>query len=58
MNFDPEIYIEDTIIANLRRFTKGEATAKEIPWETMRISLNNCVKQGAAYISSLHAANS
>lgn len=54
MNFDPEIYIEDTIIANLRRFTKGEATAKEIPWETMRISLNKCVQHGASFMTTFH----
>ena len=54
MNFAPNIYIEDTIISYLQKYTKGEATAKEIPWDTMRMSLNNCVKQGAAYISSLH----
>ena len=54
MIFAPNIYIEDTIISYLRKYTKGEATAKEIPWDTMRTSRNNCVKQGAAYISSLH----
>ena len=54
MIFAPNIYIEDTIISYLQKYIKGEATAKEIPWETMRTSLNYCVKQGTAYISTLH----
>ena len=54
MNIDPEIYIEDTIIVHLQRFTQGEVSAKEIPWDTMRTCLNNCVHQGAAYMAVLH----
>jgi len=54
MNIDPELYIEDTIIVHLQRFTQGEVSAKEIPWDTMRISLNNCIQQGVAYMAVLH----
>lgn len=54
MKINPEIYIEGTIIAFLQRFTQREADAKEIPWDTMRISLNNCVKQGTSYMTVLH----
>lgn len=54
MIIDPNIYIEDTIIAHLQRFTNEEATAKNTPWDSMRLSLNYCVNQGFSYMTVLH----
>ena len=54
MNYNPEIYIEDTIISHLRGFTEGNTSVKNIPWDMMRISLNYCIQHGSSYMSILH----
>lgn len=54
MNYNPEIYIEDTIISHLRGFTEGNTSVKDTPWDMMRISLNYCIQHGSSYMSILH----
>lgn len=54
MKYDPNKYIEDTIIAHLQRFTNGEAAARDIPWDSMRMSLSHCASQGVSYMTVLH----
>ena len=54
MKIDPKIYIEDMIIVHLQQFTDGQVSAKEVPWDTMRISLNTCIYNGSAYMDALH----
>lgn len=54
MKYDPNKYIEDTIIAHLQRFTDGDAEARDIPWDSMRMSLSHCARLGISYMTVLH----
>ena len=54
MKVDPNIYIDDMIVTPLRRFTDGQSTAKETPWDMMKFCLHNCIQSGSAYMHVLH----
>ena len=54
MKVAPNIYIEDFIIAPLRRFADGQSDAKETPWDTMLKSLYFCIQNSSAYMDVLH----